>query len=43
MTELEHYIIRKKVSTYGRVCGIANQIKAKDDDCCIDHNCWMFQ
>lgn len=39
MTELEHFIKREDVSTFGRVCGIARTIKTKDEDYCENHNC----
>lgn len=39
MTELEHFIRRNDVSTFGRVCSIAISIKTRDDDYCDNHNC----
>lgn len=39
MTELEHFIEREDVSTFGRVCSIAISIKTRDDDYCDNHNC----
>lgn len=39
MTELEHFIRRNDVSTFGRVCSIAISIKTRDDDYCENHNC----
>ena len=39
MTELEHFIKREDISTFGRVCSIAISIKTRDDDYCDNHNC----
>ncbi len=39
MTELEHFIKREDVSTFGRVCSIAISIKTRDEDYCDNHNC----